>query len=214
VSAAAVPRLVLASASPRRRDLLAGLGVSFEVRPADLDESLLPGEAPADYVLRLAIEKAGALARPGELVLAADTTVVLDGEVLGKPADADDAVRMLGALAGREHEVLTGVALWQPEPGRPGSPGRPGRQASAVERTRVRMAPLGEEEIRWYVATGEPMDKAGSYAVQNLGSMFVEEVFGSYTNVVGLPVPTLRRLFLELGYDLRGFRTLEALSRS
>jgi septum formation protein len=163
------------------------------VRAADLDESQRDGEAPEDYVLRLAIEKAEAQAHPGELVLAADTTVVLDGELLGKPADPEDARRMLGRIAGREHTVHTGVALFEPARG---------RRAATVETSRVRMAPLTGEEIAWYVATGEPLDKAGSYAVQGLGAMFVEAVFGNYTNVVGLPIPATRRLFAELGYDL------------
>lgn len=191
------PRLILASGSPRRRELLLGLGVSFTVRPADVDETPRPGEDPADYVVRLAGEKAEAEAHAGELVLAADTTVVLDGEILGKPTDREDACRMLAKIAAREHEVLSGVALWEPA-----------RRARAValEKTRVKMAPLSPEEIRWYVDTGEPMDKAGSYAVQGLGSMLVLAVFGSYTNVVGLPVPLTRRLFGELGHDLLEFR--------
>lgn len=198
-----LPALVLASASPRRRELLSGLGAVFAVRPVDLDETPRPGEAPRDYVLRLAIEKAaGGAARAAspderELVLAADTTVVLDGEILGKPEDEADARRMLGRIAGREHTVLTGVALHEiREAGEP-------RRASTVETSRVRMAAMSEEEIAGYVATGEPLDKAGSYAVQGLGALFVEEVFGNYTNVVGLPLPATRRLFAELGYDLR-----------
>ncbi|HZF13614.1 MAG TPA: Maf family protein [Thermoanaerobaculia bacterium] len=200
----ALPALVLASASPRRRELLGGLGAVFAVRPVDLDETPRPGEAPRDYVLRLAIEKAAAGARStpedgGELVLAADTTVVLDGEILGKPQDEADARRMLGRIAGREHLVLTGVALHESR-----AAGEP-RRASTVETSRVRMAPMSEEEIAGYVATGEPLDKAGSYAVQGLGALFVEEVFGNYTNVVGLPLPATRRLFAELGYDLRQF---------
>jgi septum formation protein len=200
----ALPSLVLASASPRRRELLGGLGAVFAVRPVDLDETPRPGEAPRAYVLRLALEKAAAGAVRAvsmgerELVLAADTVVVLDGDLLGKPRDEADARRMLGRIAGREHTVLTGVALHEPGAGEP-------RRASTVETSRVRMAPMGEEEIAWYVATGEPLDKAGSYAVQGLGALFVEEVFGNYTNVVGLPLPATRRLFAELGYDLRQF---------
>ena len=201
--------LILASASPRRRELLAGLGLRFEVRSADVDETPLPGEQAEPYVVRLAREKAGAVARPGELVLAADTTVVVDGEILGKPLDADDARRMLRQLAGREHEVLTGIALFElghlddldnPENG------SAGRTAARADLSRVRIAPLTDEEIDWYVATGEPMDKAGAYGIQGLGSLFVEAVDGNYTNVVGLPVPAVYRLFAELGYDLRSFR--------
>jgi len=197
-----LPALVLASGSPRRRELLAGLGVAFTVRPVDLDETPRPGEAPRAYVLRLAIEKAaaGAARAAGdarELVLAADTTVVLDGEILGKPADAADARRMLGRIAGREHTVLTGVALHEPAGG--------ARRVATVETSRVRMVPMSAEEIAGYVATGEPLDKAGSYAVQGLGALFVEAVCGNYTNVVGLPLPATRRLFAELGYDLWQF---------
>jgi septum formation protein len=169
----------------------------FTVRAVDLDESPLPEEPPASTVLRLAIAKAAALAHPGELVLAADTLVVIDGELLGKPSDPVDARRMLGRIAGREHTVLTAVAL--DEPGR-------NRRTAGVATSRVRMAPLTSAEIDWYVETGEPLDKAGSYAVQGLGALFVEEVFGNYTNVVGLPIPLTYRLFRELGYDLRDFR--------
>jgi septum formation protein len=201
VTPAGAPRLILASASPRRRALLAGLGLTFELRPVDLDESVRPDEPPRDYVERLAGEKAAASAAMvdggRELVLAADTTVVLDGALLAKPTDPADARRMLALIAGREHVVLTGVAL---------ADTTHGAAASTVVSSRVRMAPLAAAEIDWYVATGEPLDKAGSYAVQGLGAMFVEEVIGNYTNVVGLPLPDTRRLFTELGYDLLGFR--------
>ncbi|MFL6193286.1 MAG: Maf family protein [Thermoanaerobaculia bacterium] len=193
----ALPDLILASASPRRRELLGGLGVRFTVRAADLDEAPAPGEAPEETVLRLAREKAAARAHAGELVLAADTVVVIDGELLGKPRDPADARRMLARIAGREHTVLTGVAL--EEPGRE-------RRAAALATSRVRMATLSEEEVAWYVGTGEPLDKAGSYAVQGIGALFVEEVFGNYTNVVGLPLPLTYRLFRGLGYDLLAFR--------
>lgn len=190
-------RLVLASASPRRRELLAALGLDFEVRPVDLDETPLPGEAPPDYVTRLALAKASARVAPGEWVLAADTVVVIDGALLGKPAGPDEAREMLARLAGREHEVFTGVAVLHD--------GEPRRVAAAVERTAVRMASLSSAEIDWYVATGEPMDKAGAYAVQGLGALLVEAVFGNYTNVVGLPLPATRRLFAELGRELARF---------
>ncbi|HET9210525.1 MAG TPA: Maf family protein [Thermoanaerobaculia bacterium] len=200
--------LVLASASPRRRELLGGLGLRFEVRSADVDETPHPGEEPEAYVVRLAREKAAAVARPGELVLAADTTVVVDGEILGKPVDADDARRMLRQLAGREHEVLTGIALFEvlSEVLAAARNGHPEKTAARADLSRVRIAPLTDEEIDWYVATGEPMDKAGAYGIQGLGSLFVEAVDGNYTNVVGLPVPAVYRLFAELGYDLRSFR--------
>ncbi len=191
-----MPDLVLASASPRRRVLLSGLGPRFTVRSSEIDETPRPGEAPGAYVLRLAREKARAAGRPGELVLAADTSVVVDGEILGKPRDDTDAERMLRLLSGREHEVLTGVAVLDPM----------GRLVAAIDRTVVRVAPLSAEEIAWYVATGEPRDKAGAYAIQGLGALFVEAVAGNYSNVVGLPIPTVYRLFEELGYDLKGLR--------
>ena len=197
----ALPALVLASASPRRRELLSGLGVAFTVRPVDLDESPRPGELPHAYVLRLAREKAAARVEARELVLAADTIVVVDGQLLGKPRDEADARRMLGTIAGREHTVLTGVALHEK-----GEGGGEDRRAATVESSRVRMAAMSAAEIAWYAATGEPLDKAGSYAVQGLGALFVEEVFGNYTNVVGLPLPATSRLFAALGYDLRDFR--------
>lgn len=189
--------LILASASPRRRELLDGLGLAFSVRPVDLDERAIEGEAARDYVLRLARAKAAAKAEANELVLAADTVVVLDQELLGKPADEADAARMLSRLAGREHVVLTGVCLLC---------GSTQHEVSTVEQSRVRMAAISPEEIGWYVRTGEPLDKAGSYAVQGLGALFVEAVFGNYTNVVGLPLPTVGRLFAELGHDLLAFR--------
>ncbi len=171
------------------------MGLRFEVHPADVDETPRPGEPPRDYVLRLAREKAAAVARssgPGTLVLAADTAVVIDGEILGKPLDEEDARRMLRLLAGRQHEVLTGVALQEVE----------GPGAAVVETSKVRMAPLDDREIDWYVATGEPLDKAGGYAIQGLGALFVEAVDGNYSNVVGLPVSTVYRLFADLGYDV------------
>jgi septum formation protein len=163
----------------------------------DLDETPLAGEAPEETVLRLAREKAAARAEPGELVLAADTVVVIDGKLLGKPRDAADARLMLAKIAGREHTVLTGVALEEPASN---------RRTSALERSRVRMAALTPEEIEWYVGTGEPLDKAGSYAIQEIGALLVEEVHGNYTNVVGLPLPLTRRLFRELGREMLDFR--------
>ena len=203
------PKVVLASASPRRRELLAGLGLDFTVRPVDLDETPHPGEAPRAYVARLAQEKAAADARPGELVLAADTVVVLPGEgeggghaLLGKPTGPAEAEAMLARLAGREHLVYTGVALLEAGGG-DGAEG--GRRAVAVEESRVRIAALSAAEIAWYVATGEPLDKAGAYAIQGIGALYVEAVEGNYTNVVGLPLPAVRRLFDELGHDLTGF---------
>ncbi|MEM7048776.1 MAG: Maf family protein [Acidobacteriota bacterium] len=187
--------LVLASASPRRRELLASLGLEFEVRPVDLDESHRAGETPEVFVARLAREKAAAAARPGEWVLAADTVVVIDGEILGKPADEAEARTVLARIADREHVVFTGVEVT-----------RDGRRAGGVERTRVRMRALSEARIAWYVATGEPLDKAGSYAIQGLGALLVEAITGNYSNVVGLPLPLTHRLFAELGRELLDFR--------
>ena len=191
-------QLVLASASPRRRDLLAGLQLDFEVRSAEIDESALTDELPEDHVLRLARAKAQAVARPGELVLAADTVVVLEGRILGKPADPAEAQQMLSSLTGREHDVYTGVALFEPDRD---------TLVSATDRSEVRIAALDEDEISWYVSTGEPLDKAGSYAIQGLGALFVERVVGNYTNVVGLPLPLTRSLFRQLSYDILDFRT-------
>lgn len=192
------PTLILASGSPRRRELLQSLGLRFVVRPVDLDETHRSDEAPEAYVRRLASAKARARGQAGELVLGADTIVVLDGEILGKPQNPADAQRMLRRLAGREHSVFTGVSLWEPERS---------QHASEVDRSRVRLSPLREEEIEWYVATGEPLDKAGGYAVQGVGALFVDSVEGNYSNVVGLPVPTTYRLFATLGYDLKQFRS-------
>ncbi|MCB1055952.1 MAG: septum formation protein Maf, partial [Acidobacteria bacterium] len=150
------PRLILASGSPRRSQLLGLLGLAFEVRPVDLDETPHPGEDPVVYVERLAREKAEAHAHPGELVLAADTTVFLDREILGKPEDPDDARRMLRRLSARTHQVATGVALHDRATA---------RTVAHVDRTPVTFRALTEAEIDWYVATGEPMDKAGAYAI-------------------------------------------------
>jgi septum formation protein len=178
-------RLILASASPRRVDLLREAGYAFDVEPADVDESEAAGEPPRAYVLRVAALKGGvvAAAHPDAVVLAADTTVVVDGQMLAKPADDEDARRMLGLLSGRTHEVLTGVVVV-----------RAGRQSSAVVGTRVRFRPMTAADINWYVASGEPRDKAGAYGVQGLAARFVEAIDGSYSNVVGLPVAAVRDL--------------------
>ena len=191
-----IPRLILASGSPRRRDLLDAMGVRFEVRPTDVDESALPGENPEQHVRRLARDKSRAQVAAGELVLAADTVVVIDGDVLGKPRDRDDAQNMLRRLSGRRHVVLTGIAL---------TDGNLETTVDSLERSDVEIGALTEEEIVWYVGTGEPLDKAGSYAIQGLGALFVTTVMGNYTNVVGLPLPPTQALFRELGFDLRHF---------
>jgi septum formation protein len=185
-------RLVLASQSPRRRELLESVGLAVEVRPAAADESVHPGEGPEAYVGRVAADKARAVEPgPGEIVLAADTAVVLSGEVLGKPRDDGDARRMLRALSGVEHLVLTGVCA------RRGAPGP--AEAAAMVSTRVRFAPIDEERIAWYVASGEPRDKAGAYAIQGQGGAFVRAVEGSVSNVVGLPLEETLALLARLG---------------
>ena len=183
-------RLVLASASPRRRELLAQLGLLFEVCAADIDETPRAGELPDAYVRRLAREKAHAVAsrRPEQWVLAADTTVVLDGDILGKPLDAGEARSMLARLSGRTHAVLTGVAL-----------AGPGEPAEVLVRTEVTFRSLGAEEIAWYVGTGEPLDKAGSYAVQGKGGFLVHALEGSPTNVIGLPLGETLGLLARAG---------------
>ena len=175
--------LVLASQSPRRSEILRQAGIPFTVRVADVDESVLAGESAADYVQRLAAAKAYAIeATDGETVLGADTTVAIDGEILAKPADAADARRMLARLSGRRHEVLTGICL------------RRGAEATCdCVTTDVVFATLSDAEIDEYVASGEPMDKAGAYAIQGLASKFVERIEGDYFNVMGLPVALVYR---------------------
>ncbi len=169
---------MLASRSPRRAELLRAAGIDFTVRAADIDETPLPRESPRDYVLRLAEEKARAIsAEPDEIVLAADTTVVLAGEILGKPLNAADAARMLRALSGQRHEVITGICLKRGE-----------HIIRDIASTAVWFAPLSDLEIADYVASGEPMDKAGAYGIQGLASRFIDRIDGSYSNVVGLPV--------------------------
>ena len=177
--------LILASASPRRAELLAAAGIPFEVRPAHIDEGLRAGEDARTYARRVAVDKARAIARQanGRSVLAADTVVVIDGLVLGKPVDFDDAKRMLRLLSGRSHEVITAVALMSTRRGQSDA-----AIDARIESTVVEFAPLDTAEIDWYVATGEPADKAGSYAVQGLASRFVTRIEGSYSNVVGLPM--------------------------
>lgn len=184
-------QLILASASPRRAELLAAAGFAFTVRVADIDETILPDETPRAYVLRLARAKAQTVAQAGELVLGADTTVVIGNEIAGKPVDADDARRMLRLLSGAWHEVLTGVSLLKDE-----------QALSDVAVTRVKFAPLSAAEIAWYLSTGEPFDKAGAYGIQGYAARFVESVEGNYANVVGLPVQIVYRLLQELGFSL------------
>jgi septum formation protein len=184
--------LVLASASPRRRELLALLGLTFEVISTDIDETWRNGEAPAAHAERLAREKAAAVARPQAAVLAADTIVVIDGAILGKPRDAADAAAMLRALSGRAHTVHTAMAV-----------AYRGREASGVESTQVWFRPLDERTIAEYVATGEPLDKAGAYGIQGYGAVLVERIAGDYFTVMGLGLGRLVELLREVGLEYR-----------
>lgn len=194
------PPLVLASASPRRSDILSALGLEHTIDPARIPEEEREGEDPGSFVERLAREKAVVVAarHPAALVLAGDTVVVCGGRVLGKPPDAAAATRMLLDLAGREHDVLTGLALVLPRP----SPSSADRDAviSRVDRTRVRFRPFDEATARAYVATGEPLDKAGAYGIQGRGAALVTGIRGDYHTVVGLPVPGLVVLLDRAGF--------------
>lgn len=182
-------KLILASKSPRRKELLGMLCRDFRVEVQQADETIAPGTPPKEAVEQLARRKAQAVVPgPEEAVIAADTIVVLDGEIMGKPADAEDARRMLRALQGRTHSVLTGICV------------RFGQQErTAVCETQVCFAPMTEQEIDWYVSTGEPMDKAGAYGIQGLGGLFVREIQGDYYNVVGLPVSRLYEILTQCG---------------
>jgi len=207
--------LVLASASPRRQDLLQSAGISFVVQPADVDETPLPKESARECAERLAKEKALAVwqKRPEDLVLGADTVVVVDNMILGKPADGEDAARMLRMLSGRVHQVITGVcfagAREQGTGTRVRGPGAsqiaphllPGTGKKEIrtssETTSVTMSVISDREIRDYVATGEPMDKAGAYAIQGIASRWIPRIEGDYSNVVGLPVALVYRMLRE-----------------
>ena len=191
-------RLVLASQSPRRRELLASVGIRAEVRPADTDESVRVGEGADGYVRRLAREKARAVPRTvGELVLAADTAVILGIEILGKPRDEAEARRMLRALSGRTHVVATGVHGLAA-----GARGSAPREETIAVSSAVRFVTLSDEQIAWYVSTGEPLDKAGAYAVQGAGGSLVRGIAGSVSNVVGLPLAETLALLGRLGLSL------------
>jgi septum formation protein len=207
-------RLILASASPRRAELLRAAGFTFDIVAADVDESIRPGESPAAYVRRLAADKSAAaqssvasgvnrtvnsegVSRTGgspaeaghdiPVILGADTTVVVDGEILGKPKDEEDAAAMLKRLSGKPHEVLTGVSLRQGD-----------GEVCRVETTVVVFHELSEEDVAWYVASGEWRDKAGAYAIQGLASRFIPRIEGSYSNVVGLPMACVAQLLRSL----------------
>jgi septum formation protein len=196
--------LVLASASPRRQDLLRSAGITFVVEPANVDETPRPGESAGDCCQRLAREKALAVwrRRPGDDVLGADTIVEVDGRILGKPEDRQDAARMLRMLSDRVHRVITGVCLVRAVsgPAQVAPPGPealrtdPGKLENASETTLVTMCAISEQEIRDYVATGEPMDKAGAYAIQGRASRWIGRIEGDYSNVVGLPVALVYRM--------------------
>jgi septum formation protein len=186
--------IILASNSPRRRELLRQIGVPFSVCPADVDERILPGEKAEAYALRVALDKARAAAKiAGKgIVIGADTIVVLGSDILGKPADARDAERMLSLLSGKMHAVITGLALVD---------AATGEQWSAAAITRVWFRELSPSEVTAYVATGEPMDKAGAYGIQEKGALLVRKIEGCYFNVVGLPLSLLGDMLRELGMD-------------
>lgn len=196
------PPLVLASQSPRRAELIGRLGLTFETLPADIDETYLHHETPSQHAERLAREKALSIAanRRDALVVGSDTIVVIDGEVLGKPRDRAHAIQMLTRLSDREHEVCTGVAV-----------AHGGKVESALERVRVRFRPLDPRACEEYVATGEPMDKAGAYGIQGFGSALVEGIEGDYFAVMGLPVVRMLELIERFGWRY-GFGKLEAVS--
>lgn len=196
-TSAMVPsRLVLASSSPRRRDLLTRLDLEFTVQTASIDETPLCDESPDEYVRRVATAKARAVEAPDAAVIAADTTVVVDGAILGKPDHPGHQATMLNRLSGRRHEVLTAVAVVL----------GPDEVEVGVERTTVAMSALPDERRAWYVATGEGSDKAGGYALQGAAGLFADRVEGSVSNVIGLPLPLLDQLCRGAGFDLLSFR--------
>ncbi len=187
--------LILASQSPRRRELLQMLGLDFTIYTADIDETMEPGLSLEDAVAQVCVRKAEAVgaAHPGHLILAADTIVVVDGKVLGKPADPRQAKEMLRSLSGREHRVMTAFCLWQG-----------GTAETHVEQTTLRFKPLSDEEIDAYVATGSPLDKAGAYGIQDQAAVFVEGICGDYYNVMGLPLCALVKALRRRGVTVLG----------
>ncbi|MFT3745012.1 MAG: Maf family protein [Pyrinomonadaceae bacterium] len=184
-----LPKLILASGSPRRSEILSSVGWEFTKHVADIDETELEGELPADYVVRLAREKAEAVAvnYPDDIVLGADTTVVINNQIIGKPLDLDDAKRMLTMLSGHWHEVLTGVAVVEA-----------GETRSGIQSTRVKFAPMSDAEITFLAENGDPLDKAGAYAVQAQAALFIEGIEGDYWNVVGLPISLVYSLMKKV----------------
>ena len=191
------PRIILASSSPRRKELLTQIGLSVTVSPADVDESILPGEAPEAYAIRVALAKASISAqRAGEgVIIAADTIVVIGDSILGKPADAHDAKSMLAMLSGKEHRVVTALAVMD---------ATTWKSMTRTSVTKVWFRDLSEREITAYVATGEPLDKAGAYGIQERGALLVERIEGCYSNVVGLPLSLLGELLREFDVFLQG----------
>jgi septum formation protein len=189
-----LPKLVLASGSPRRAEILNSVGWEFEKDVPDIDESERPGESPEDYVMRLAASKSEVIAErhPNEIVLGADTTVVIDGQIVGKPIDAADARRMIKMLSGNWHEVLTGIAI-----------SRKGSSLIDLQRTRVKFAQMKDDEIAFLVENGDPLDKAGAYAVQAQAALFIEKIEGDYWNVVGLPVSLVYRIVMQSNAEAR-----------
>ena len=187
-----LPTLVLASGSPRRSEIMNSVGWTFTKDVPDIDESELDGENPEAYVQRLAKEKAEAVApsHPGEIILAADTTVVIDGHIIGKPTDVDDARRMIRMLSGNWHEVLTGIAVMKDS-----------RVDVGLQRTRVKFAAMNDAEIEFLVEKGDPLDKAGAYAVQAQAAVFIEGIEGDYWNVVGLPISLVYRMIVRLSSE-------------
>ncbi len=193
-----LPKLILASASPRRAEILTAVGWEFEKHAADIDETELPDENPADYVRRLAREKAASVAEnyKNALILGADTTVVIENQIIGKPKDLDDAGKMLRMLSGNWHEVLTGVALVRVSAGK-------SETKVDLQKTRVKFAKLSDAEIEFLIERGEPLDKAGAYAVQAQAALFIERIEGDYWNVVGLPVNLVYQLVSREGAKMQ-----------
>ena len=189
VSTVRLPRIILASGSPRRSEILTAVGWAFDKQVPSIDEAPISGESARDYVARLAVEKAQAVSKDsaGRIVLGADTTVVVDGEIIGKPEDLEDARRMIKMLAGRSHEVLTGIALVRDD-----------RVVSGVESTTVTFSTMTDDEIDFLAVNGDPLDKAGAYAVQAQAALFIEGIEGDYWNVVGLPIGLVYRSLKKL----------------